>query len=285
MSSILDSTIGYYHQARPALRLAENEQQAIDWLDNARRRLREVRAEVPQSQRAVQDAEAVVLDCIRIVAGGFWNLRAVPSSRPPIVDQEARPTNLERMRNVMPHVAPINPGSNTVHDPLMLSRNRGQYYCPWHGKFVSHDAASCTDGLFFESIDVSLAQFHGLGLRVPARPRPRRAQQSRDPRDHRSDLPPREYQTGATRRRQDERSRSPRRRQDERVSSPRRRQQERSRSPHRRQDERVRSPRRRQDERVRSPRRRQDERVRSPRRRQDERVRSPRRRQTERGGY
>jgi hypothetical protein len=234
MPSILDSTIGYYHQARPALHLAHDEDQAISWLNNARRRLREVRAEEPQSQRAVQDAEAVVLDCIRIVAGGFWDLKAVPSSRPPIVDQEARPTNLERMHNAMPHVAPINAGVNTMHNSRMPPRNMGQYYCPWHGRYVNHDAASCADGLFFESINVSLAQFQGLGLQAPARARPRRAQQSRDPRGHGSNLPPREYQTGAPPRRQEARSRSPRRRQDER-----------SRSPRRRQDERVRSPRRR----------------------------------------
>ena len=129
MSSIIQSTTDYRHQQRPFLRPAQDDEQAISWLNHARRRLREIRS-AGGSQRAIRDAEAVVLDNIRIAAGTFWNMGSVPSARAPIVNHAQPATNLEAMSYVIPHVAPVGAGSGTRADPLMLSRNHGAYWCP-----------------------------------------------------------------------------------------------------------------------------------------------------------
>jgi len=265
MSTVLEATMDYYNQRRRILRLAVDQEQAVSWLNHARRRLREIRADASRPEAAVREAERVVLDHIRILAGNFWDLPAVPSSGPRIVNQ-GQTTNLDAMRIAMPSVAPVGPGSNTREDPLMLARNQGAYFCPWHGRYVNHDTASCSDGMFFESHGVSLAQFQGLGLQVPThRHRSRRGpqgnNQTRDSarqentgppsvgptsntRGDRAQFPPRGYEARGERsdeydrRRQHGRSRSPRRRQHERSHSPRRRQDELSRSPRRQRERR-----------------------------------------------
>ena len=249
MSTVLVSTIDYHRQRRPFLSVAESDEDAIYQLNLARRRLREVSAEVPRSETAIRDAEAAVLDQIRVLHATHWLMATVPAQQPPTIDQ-GQTTNLDAMSRVMSHVAPVGPGSNTVHDPYMARRNQGAYFCPWHGRYVNHDAASCVDGEFFESSRVSLAQFQGLGLRAPGRQRRLRRQannQTRGPPRQGQPLPRVHGQRAsyhdrrpqASSRRQHQRSRSPRRRQDDRSRSPRR-QRDRSRSPRRRVDRRER---------------------------------------------
>ena len=170
MSFVLASTMLYHRERRPFLNVAQNEAQAISGLNDARRRLREANAVVPRSERAVRNAENVVLDQIRVLTATHYHMVSVPTQQPPTIDQ-GQTTDLAAMSRVMSHVAPVGPRSNTVHDPYIPKRNHGAYFCPWHNKYVNHDAASCLDGIFFETNGVSLAQYQGLGLRPPSRQR------------------------------------------------------------------------------------------------------------------
>ena len=226
----------------PFLHVAANTEAAVAQLKAARQYLETLRVQdnPVADRRALLEAEAIVIDCIRIVAANYWGRISVATTGPPIVDDPP-------VRDVESAIVPLG---------YLPSRNRGSFFCPWEHQFVNHSLEDCRQRVFWESIGVSINHLNPLGIRhhrqrappVPGSSRHRYANRGsdtpsrdftcrpEDPRSHSSS--PSSSRTETTRGTQNVNPGD--------RDAPKNPQQRRNKPPHRFQDSRSRSPQYRQ---------------------------------------
>lgn len=152
----------YRSNNRPRLVRIEKDE-AIDQLRSAQQHVVELRAEIPPRPYQVQEAEAVVLDCIRVLAASHWNLPEVPGTQAPIVEPVVAPDQ-EATSSPMRTTTAVDPDHE--ENELVVSRNQGSSFCVWCHRKVKHLSDECeSEGKFWRENGVSINQLNGMGIR------------------------------------------------------------------------------------------------------------------------